>query len=75
MIIDRPDGSISLACIIWYCDETTISLHLLFSWKSVRYLNPVNARPSHVERISLRFYSLLVDFASALLRFAQVAYE
>jgi len=50
-------------------------LHLLFSWKSVRYLNLVNARPSHVERISLRLYSLLVDFASALLRFAQVVYE
>jgi len=35
----------------------------------------VIARPSHVERISLRLYSLLVDFASALLRFAQVAYD
>jgi len=35
----------------------------------------VNASPSHVERISLRLYLLLVDFASALLRFAQVAYE
>ena len=35
----------------------------------------VIARPRHAERISLRLYSLLVDFASALLRFAQVAYE
>jgi len=51
-------------------------LHLLVSWKSVRYLaNLVNARPSHVEHASLRPYSFLVDFASALLRFAQVAYE
>jgi len=50
-------------------------LHLLLSWKSVRYLNLVNARPSHVEHVSLRLYSFLVDFASALLRFAQVAYE
>jgi len=43
-------------------------LHLLVSWKSVRYPNLVNARPSHVDRISLHFDSLLVDFASALLR-------
>jgi len=37
----------------------------------------VDARPreSHVERVSLGLYSLLVDFASALLRFAQVAHE
>jgi len=26
IIISRLDGSISLACIIWYCDETTITL-------------------------------------------------
>jgi len=41
-------------------------------------LNLVSARPSHVERVSLRLYSLLVllvDFWSALLRFAQAAYE
>jgi len=38
-------------------------------------MNLVNARPSHVERVSLRLYSLLVDYASAFLRFAQVAYE
>jgi len=40
-------------------------------------MNLVNARPSHVEHISLRLYSFLVDFASALLRFAQIqiAYE
>jgi len=31
--------------------------------------------PSHVERNGLRLYSLLVDFASALLRFVQVAPE
>jgi len=49
-------------------------LHLLVSWKSVRYLNLVNARPSHVEHVGLRLYSLVEDFASALLRFAQVAY-
>jgi len=34
----------------------------------------VNARPSHVEHVGLRLYSLVEDFASALLRFAQVAY-
>jgi len=50
-------------------------LHLLFPGKSVRYLNLVNARSSHVERISLSLYSLLVDFASTLPRFAQVAYR
>jgi len=50
-------------------------LHLLVSWKSVRYLNLVNAMPSHVEHVSLRLYSYLVDFASALLWFAEVAYE
>ena len=44
-------------------------LHLLIFWKSVRYPNLVNASPSHVEGISLRLYSFLVDFASA-----QVAY-
>ena len=49
-------------------------LHLLFGWKAVRYLNLVNARPSQVERISLRLYSLLVEFASALLRVVHVAY-
>jgi len=27
----------------------------------MRYANLVNARPSHVQRISLRLYSLLVD--------------
>ena len=47
----------------------------LLSWKPVRYLNLVNANLSHVERTNLRLYSLLVDFASALFRFAQVAYE
>jgi len=31
----------------------------------------VSARPSHVERISLRLYSLLAYFAPALLKFAQ----
>ena len=50
-------------------------LHLLFPGKSVRYLNLANARSSHVERISLSLYSLLVDFASTLPRFAQVAYR
>jgi len=50
-------------------------LHLLVSWKSVRYLNLVDERPSHVEHVSLHFYSFLEDFASALLRFVQVAYE
>ena len=30
---------------------------------------------SHVQRISLRLYSFVLYFASALLRFAQVAYE
>ena len=41
-------------------------LHLLLSRKSTWYLNLVNARSSHVERISLRLYSLSVDVASAL---------
>jgi len=50
-------------------------LHLMVSWKLVRYLNLVNARLSHVEHVSWRLYSLLEDFASTLLRFAQVAYE
>jgi len=64
-LIGRPDGSISL---VHYIDFVAIQL-------SVRYLNLVNARPIHPERISLRLHPLLVDFASALLRFAQVAYE
>ena len=51
--------------IISYCDETTIKL--IGFLKSARYLNLVNARPSHIERIGLSLYSLLVDFASALL--------
>jgi len=60
-------------CKIWYCDEQKITLIVFL--KSVRYLNLVNARPSHVIRISLRLYSLLVHFASALLIFTEVAYE
>jgi len=35
----------------------------------------MNARSSHVKHVGLHLYSFLVDFASALLRFAQVAYE
>jgi len=35
----------------------------------------VHLRESHVECLSLRFYSLLLDFAYAFLRLAQVAYE
>jgi len=50
-------------------------LHLLVSWKSARYLNLVNAKPSYVEHASFRLSSFLADFASALLRFAQVAFE
>jgi len=61
--------------IVWYCDDTNITLIALLPWKSVRYLNLANARSSHVECISLSLYSLLVDFASAILGFAQVAYE
>ena len=69
--IGQADSSTSLKyyLILWP------NKHLLVSWQSVRYLNLVNARPSHVERISLRLYSFLVDFASALLSFAKVAYE
>jgi len=37
--------------------------------------NECKAKPRTVQRISLRLYSFLVDFASALLRFAQAAYE
>jgi len=50
-------------------------LHLLVSWKPVKYLNLVNARPSQVEHVSLRLNSFLEDFVSATLRFPQVAYE
>jgi len=64
-IIVRPDGSISL---VHYIDIVTKQL-------SVRYLNRVNARPNHAERISLRLHALLADFPSTLLRFVQVAYE
>jgi len=39
------------------------------------YLNLVNARSSHVEHVSLRLDSFQEDFASALLRIAQFAYE
>jgi len=35
----------------------------------------VTASPSHVEHVSLRLYSFLVDFVSTLLTFAKVAYE
>ena len=63
--IGCPDSSISL---VHYIDAVTKQL-------SVRYLNVVNARPSHAKRISLRLHALLVDFASALLKFAQVAYS
>jgi len=59
-IIGRPDGSISL---VHYIDIVTKQL-------SARCLNLVNSRPSHAERISLRLHALLVDIASALLRFA-----
>jgi len=34
---------------------------------SLRYLNIVNAKPSHIEHISLRLYLFLEDLASALL--------
>jgi len=73
--IGRPDGSISL-CILFDI-VTKQLLHLLFSRKPAMYLNLVNSRSreSHAERVSLRLYSLLVDFASALLRFAQVEHE
>jgi len=56
--------------IIWYCDETTIAL---IGFLKVAQVS--ESMPSQVERISLRLYSLLVDFASSLLRFAQVAYK
>jgi len=59
--------------IAWYWDETTITLIVFLKVGQVPDL--ANARSSHVERISLRLYSLLVDFSSALLRVAQVAYE
>jgi len=48
-------------------------LYLLVSWKSIRYQNLVNARPSsHVGHVSLCLYSFLVCFASALLRLFNV---
>jgi len=50
-------------------------------WIATHYLRTTEIsefsayKESHVERISLRFYSLLVDFASVLLRLAQVTFE
>jgi len=41
----RRQYSLKYYLILWR------NKHLLVSWKSVRYLNLVNARPSHVERI------------------------
>jgi len=35
----------------------------------------VNASLGYIEHVSLSLYSLLVDFASAFFRFAQVAYK
>jgi len=58
---------------ISYRDEKTITLIVFV--KSVSYLNLMNAKSNHVERINLRLYSLLVDFTSTLLIFAQVTYE
>jgi len=60
---------------IWYCDEITIALTGFLKFGQAQYLNLVHARPSHVEHVSLRLYSFLEDITSALLRFAQVAYE
>jgi len=37
-------------------------LHFLVSWKSVRYLNLVNAWPSHIEHILLSLDSFLAEF-------------
>jgi len=59
--------------IIWYCDETNIILIVFL--KVAQVSESSDCKANHVERISLRLYSLLVDFASALLRFAQLAYE
>ena len=58
---------------IWYCDETTITL--IGFLKVGQVSESVNARPSNVEHISLPLNPFLVDFASVLLRFAQVTYE
>jgi len=60
--------------IIRYCDEATNTLIVFLKVGQVAE-SIVNARPSHVERIGLRLYSLLVDLASVLRRFAQVANE
>ena len=60
---------------IWYCDETTITLIVFLKDGQVSESIVVNAKPSHVQHVSLRLYSFLVDFASALLRFAQFAFE
>jgi len=35
----------------------------------------IQGKATYVERIGLCLYSLLLDFSSALVRFAQVAYE
>jgi len=56
----------------WYCDETTITLIGFLKVGQVSESSECKAKPRRTH--SLRLYSFLVDFASALLRFAQVCY-
>jgi len=52
-----------------------VTKQTLIGFLKVGQSSECKAKPRAVQRISLRLYSFLVDFASALLRFAQVAYE
>ena len=54
------------------CDETTITL---MGFLKVDQVSESSECKAKVERIRLRHYSFLLDFASALLSFAQVACE
>jgi len=56
-----------------YCDETTITLTRFLRVGQVSESTGCKAKLRRTR--SLPLYSFLVDFASALLRFAQVAYE
>ena len=51
--VGRPDGRYFTGILF----DVTKQLHTIVSLKSVRYLNLLNARASHVERISLSPYS------------------
>jgi len=58
--------------IVWYCDATTITLIGFLKVDQVSESSECKAKREH---ISLGLYSFLVYLGSALLNFAQVAYE